>query len=217
MKLARSEKVQEPPSSRIGATPGHHPEVCPTEIICGQTWPVRRSSPTARCGHTTPSGTPPTGPPTTTATGPTTATSPSWRDSRGSGPPDARPPRPPSAVPCRRPPPAPDSACSNGTPCAGRSRPPWSTTTARITVDLELRRSKERSTWAKSRFGETDSGDSETQTLGKFEIQRERDSEICYLDGGGEDASAAGVRGGWRPGWRRGTGVQGGGGRLERP
>jgi hypothetical protein len=71
--------------------------------------------------------------------------------------------------------------------------------------------------------------------MGKFEIRRDglwgirRDGlwansrfrenelwEICYLDGGEDLAPTAGVRGGRRPGWRRGSGVRGGGGRLER-
>jgi hypothetical protein len=62
--------------------------------------------------------------------------------------------------------------------------------------------------------------------MGKFEIRRQTLGYwIRYLDGGNRRfeeadgvylAPAAGVRGGGRPGWRRGAGIRGGGGRLER-
>jgi hypothetical protein len=58
-------------------------------------------------------------------------------------------------------------------------------------------------------------GDSKRQTLGKLEIWR-RFVTWTTANGGEDLAPAAGVRGGGRPGWRRGAGVRGGGGRLER-
>jgi hypothetical protein len=153
---------------------------------------------------------------------------PSWWDSGGSGPPDASTP---SAVPCRRPPPASDSACSSGMPCAGRSRPPWSTTTCQ---DYTRSRTP---TNQNQRFGDSERwtlGDSERRTLGKFEIQRERtlgdllprrkrrlgagywrpgrmETWVAVALASEEEAEEDGGLGGG------GTGVPRGGGTLERP
>ena len=58
-------------------------------------------------------------------------------------------------------------------------------------------------------------GDLEGTTIANSRLRENELWEICYLDGGEDLALAAGVRGWGRTGWRRGTGVRGGG-RLER-